>query len=261
MGSHPLHTEEWFEKTLKIGWLKQIISSMAPLAKFSLVVIAPILLIAVVMWLMQPWLWGIAWMICAFLILGYSIGISNLDTDIAAHLSNLRKLDAEIDPDEVIERHQSVMQSLAHDEFSKVYPVLFWFLAIGPVGALLYRLTMQFQNSGGVTESDRNFATRILHGMDWIPVRITGLAFAVVGNFVYCTRRLVESLVEWDIPAVSLLCSLAELSVMVDESGPTTTQDFVRKAEMQTMAVQNLLHRSLLFWIALIAILTVLGWG
>jgi AmpE protein len=261
MGTHPLHTEEWFEKSLKIGWMEQTISSLAPLAKFILVVILPVLVITGVMWLMQGWMWGIAWMVCAFLILGYSIGISRLDTDIAEHLSSLRKLDTEIDPDKVVEHHQLVMQSLVHDEFSKVYPVLFWFWAIGPVGALLYRLTMQFQNSANLTEGDRKFAARILHALDWIPVRITGLAFSVVGNFVYCTRRLVDSLFDWSTPAVALLCSMAELSVMADESSPATAQDFIRKAEVQTIAVQNLLHRSLLFWIALLAVLTVLGWG
>lgn len=78
-----------------------------------------------------------------------------------------------------------------------VFAVVFWFLLLpGPAGALLYRMAFYLSRRWGSrpdAELDAfgAFARRAFALIDWIPVRVTACAFAVVGDFedaVYCWR-------------------------------------------------------------------------
>ncbi|MDP2751344.1 MAG: regulatory signaling modulator protein AmpE [Rhodocyclaceae bacterium] len=59
-----------------------------------------------------------------------------------------------------------------------VFAPLFWFSLLGPAGALLYRLAAFFEAEGA-----NPFARRAFVVIDWLPVRLTAIAFAVVGDF------------------------------------------------------------------------------
>jgi cobalamin biosynthesis protein CobD/CbiB len=78
-----------------------------------------------------------------------------------------------------------------------VFGVIFWFVLLpGPVGAVLYRLAMFLARRWGTTEAPElepfgRFARRAFALLDWLPLRFTAAAFAVVGDFedaVYCWR-------------------------------------------------------------------------
>ena len=78
-----------------------------------------------------------------------------------------------------------------------VFAVLLWFVLLpGPCGALLYRLSLIVRERWGRApdEADKGFATFAIQSfsiIDWLPVRVTASAFAVVGGFAdaaYCWR-------------------------------------------------------------------------
>lgn len=81
-----------------------------------------------------------------------------------------------------------------------VFAPLFWFVVLGPAGALLYRLARHFAQAwngrgspiqGAELGEFGDFARRAFAAIDWLPVRLTAASFAVVGNFedaVYCWR-------------------------------------------------------------------------
>jgi len=74
-----------------------------------------------------------------------------------------------------------------------LFAPIFWFVLLGPAGALLYRLALLTQiewaklpNSGF-----HAFTSRAFGWLDWLPARFTAGGFAVVGDFedaVYCWR-------------------------------------------------------------------------
>lgn len=79
-----------------------------------------------------------------------------------------------------------------------VFAVLFWFVLLpGPCGAVLYRLAHIVYERWSRREiaEGNNFATfsqRIFGMIDWLPLRATASAFAIVGDFedaVYCWRN------------------------------------------------------------------------
>ena len=91
------------------------------------------------------------------------------------------------------------------DAYRQVFGVLFWFMVLpGPVGAVLYRAAVLLADEwkGVVPGADVSAPVRslsvfgeparqLLRWVDWIPVRLTALSFAVVGDFedaVYCWR-------------------------------------------------------------------------
>lgn len=80
-----------------------------------------------------------------------------------------------------------------------VFAVIFWFVLLpGPSGAVLYRLASFLDKAwGGGALGDAElgcfgkFAHNAFEFLDWLPVRVTAAAFAVVGDFedaVYCWR-------------------------------------------------------------------------
>jgi adenosylcobinamide-phosphate synthase len=91
-----------------------------------------------------------------------------------------------------------------------VFAPCFWFVMFGPAGALLYRLSLSFQQQWG----DRRdaefgdfgaFAVQAFAAIDWLPVRLTAVSFAVVGDFedaVYCWRN---QALRWPEPSAGIL--------------------------------------------------------
>lgn len=74
-----------------------------------------------------------------------------------------------------------------------VFAPLLWFIVIGPAGALFYRLALFFWCQWGPDEYGAfgQFSRRAFAAIDWLPLRISAAAFAVVGDFedaVFCWR-------------------------------------------------------------------------
>jgi adenosylcobinamide-phosphate synthase len=78
-----------------------------------------------------------------------------------------------------------------------VFGPVAWFLVLGPVGALVYRMAALLEEKwGGRSDAEFGqfgaFAARCFYWMDWLPARLTAASFAVVGNFedaIYCWRN------------------------------------------------------------------------
>jgi adenosylcobinamide-phosphate synthase len=83
----------------------------------------------------------------------------------------------------------------------RAFGIFFWFLMpLGPAGAILYRVSEYLAWAWNEPEPMRSepfgrFAARIFYLIDWIPARLTAIAFAVVGNFedaIYAWRNFSE---------------------------------------------------------------------
>ena len=72
---------------------------------------------------------------------------------------------------------------------------VFWFIILGPVGAVIYRAADLLAERWGRAEPEKRvfarFAERAFFWIDWLPARITAASFAIAGNFedaAYCWR-------------------------------------------------------------------------
>lgn len=97
------------------------------------------------------------------------------------------------------------------DAYRQVFAVLFWFAVLpGPAGAVLYRACALLADAWAGPEPGDDDETpiarsriafgaparRLLWLLDWVPVRLTALSFAIVGDFedaAYCWRTQAQT--------------------------------------------------------------------
>jgi adenosylcobinamide-phosphate synthase len=94
-----------------------------------------------------------------------------------------------------------------------VFGVFFWFLMpIGPACAVMYRVAEYLARAWNAPRHPGNdafgrFAATAFYWIDWIPARLTAVAFAVVGNFedaIYAWRNFAH---RWDDEAIGIILS------------------------------------------------------
>lgn len=167
-----------------------------------------------------------------------------------------------------------------------VFGVFFWFLLpLGPIGAVLYRVAEHLATTWNGPDHLRGepfgrFATRAFYWIDWAPVRLTAIAFAIVGNFedaIYAWRNFAS---RWKDETLGILLSAgggalglrlgAAREAAVDVAGvdPETQlaaglPDTPPGEEATARALQStvgLVWRALLLWMLLLLLVSIAAW-
>jgi adenosylcobinamide-phosphate synthase len=168
-----------------------------------------------------------------------------------------------------------------------VFGVFFWILTpLGAVGAVMYRVAEYLSrvwNEPRMAERDEfgRFARQAFYVIDWIPVRLTAAAFAVVGNFedaIYAWRNFAG---RWQDEAVGIILSAGGGAMGIrlgasQESALKVTvidTDLVEAngidpeippgEEASSRALQStvgLVWRALLLWMLLVLLLSIAKW-
>lgn len=168
-----------------------------------------------------------------------------------------------------------------------VFGVFLWFLLpLGPVGAVLYRtaeyLMRAWNEPGRMSgESFGKFANKAFYWIDWVPARLTAVAFAVVGNFedaVYAWRNFAD---RWENEAVGIILSAGSGALGVRLGNPAEKAVSIPQVDMTTgefasvepesmpgeeptlrslQSTVGLLWRATLLWLLLLLLLSVAVW-
>ena len=160
-----------------------------------------------------------------------------------------------------------------------VFGPLIWFAVLGPAGALFYRLCYvldQQWGRRGEIEFGRfgDFARRAFEIIDWLPLRLTATAFAVVGDFedaVHCWRT---QAVRWPEAGTGILLASGAGALGVRLGMPvhdalTETGDPGDRPELGLgedadpdfmQSTIGLVWRSLVLGLAVLALVWVSGW-
>jgi adenosylcobinamide-phosphate synthase len=183
-----------------------------------------------------------------------------------------------------------VIEHSALSAHRHVFGVLAWFsvlaaIGLGPAGAVFYRMselvsrhwrTVDKQKKGWVSESLQDAGATAWHAVDWLPARLTALAFAVVGNFeeaIDCWRNHAQRFPD-DNDGVVLAATSGALNVRlggealrpdvgsrlgeVDDADDLDSESTPgRSPEMAHLAsLVGLVWRSVVLWMVLLALLT-----
>jgi len=168
-----------------------------------------------------------------------------------------------------------------------VFGVFFWFLMpLGPAGAIMYRVAEHLTRAWNEPEHLKNeafgkFAIKAFYWIDWIPARLTAIAFAVVGNFedaIYAWRNFAH---RWPDEAIGIILSAGggamglrlgsarEIAASLPPADATTVDVVSAESESPpgeeatARALQStvgLVWRALLLWMLLLLLLSFAVW-
>jgi AmpE protein len=203
---------------------------------------------------------AIAWLGFSLVVLFYSIDSINLEQSIDRHLQWLNGLTALDEVDEVKPRQHGFMMNTGYQAFQSIHPVLFWFLLLGPIGALIYGLSRRYQEGLEPQDTEAQRLTQIVYWLEWLPVRVSGLIFGLLGNFDACMKVWLENLLSVDASSKALLRQLIHQAISeVDYSVVGDISVFRDLARQDVAAFQSLLGRTLYGWLGVAALLTIIG--
>ncbi|MDX1589343.1 MAG: regulatory signaling modulator protein AmpE [Oleiphilaceae bacterium] len=160
--------------------------------------------------------------------------------------------------------HLLLAQALINQSFERYFLPIFWYALLGPVGLVLALGALSLSLHYPARSIRRLFA-RIVTLLAWLPSRMLSFSFAIAGDF---TGWLHEQRRERHLPGESrqawllrgasgALSSYALDPRRFEQLHPGEWPDYGRRS---LWAVRDLLNRSMLVWIAVMAVLAILGW-
>ncbi len=156
-----------------------------------------------------------------------------------------------------------------------VFGVMMWFVALGAVGAIAYRLAALLNDRwGGARDVETGafgvFAARAFEVIDWLPVRLTAFGFAVAGDFmgaVECWRGQAQT---WRSRPQGIILAAAAGALGVKLGGVLHQDSGIEyrpqlgdgdEADVDYMeAAVGLIWRALVLWLFLILLASIASW-
>lgn len=238
-------------------------------ARLALAVLAPALLAQLALHALYPVLFGLPWIGLAAFLLLYSMGRRDFHDLLerynqqcrsgdfeGAYLTTLSELGWASERDNPVsaeEVHRLVQHGFFYEGFQRWFAVLFYFVLLGPAGALAYRLLQLCARDFEV-----DLARRCLYLADWIPARLLAAAFSLTGDFVGSRDKLLEAMVDTSLGAPELLQGVGRAALDLDAEQAPEDVDFGALAAEENSEMAGLLFRSAACWVAVISLLVLL---
>jgi len=257
-------------------WMKQKLSRISNWNDtFSLLVIIllPIISVAVVHYKLyeSSSLLGFAFSV---LVLAYSLGPRDIygltqrliDLPSESCTTEMRSIAGQLLPGPLPD-DQNALFGMVKDKLllainTNLLAVLFWFAILGPMGAILYRLTLTVHESQNQdTEHNEEYsstASMLYAILNWLPAHLTAISFSASGSFV-------DALHNWKNNAVKNPLSNQECDAMLISVGHGAmrvedTQD-ICNAKPVVDGIIAMAKRSIILGLTVLALLTMSGWA
>ncbi|MCI0400368.1 MAG: regulatory signaling modulator protein AmpE [Gammaproteobacteria bacterium] len=239
-----------------------------------LVVIAPPLFAVALIFAWVENVLGFLYYVFATVVLLYSLGPKDLKTQIEAYIEALKtgdktrarsvakELMASDAPGNKHVRAHSLVERILVQANNRLFAVVFWFAILGPIGALLYRLASELVlQPSSQCKGFAGSADDLYDILNWAPARLLALGYAIAGSLVdaleawreneEASLRVNESVIKAS-GMHALQFSLHQDDVNIDQS--------TENEEYWITATQGLVDRTLIVWLTVLAIMTLVGW-
>lgn len=250
------HDGPWLRLLQRVEGRSDVASR--PWLGLSLSVLLPVLLLGLLLMALKPLAYGWLSLPLHLLVLLYSLGRGQGKLEFGAFRDAWRRGDDEAavlvaerdlgvgasDAPSLLHAVEAQLLWRSHQGF---FAVIFWYVLLGPMAALAYRLlALTIEHAGSEAMCER--AGQIRHAFDWLPVRVLLASFGLVGNFVAVNRALLHDLLHWEIPAPRLLAEIGPVAADLGE--PYQGEAGISRLD----SLAALLVRARMLWYAAIAL-------
>lgn len=236
--------------------------------------VPPIFVVAFLDHLLQGWFFNFFKFLFDLFILLYCLNASDIRRQLADYFNAatredaqasyyhgfafIKKSSAQTPPEDSGHLVRAVTRAIFLNADQHIFAIIFWYILLGPVGAVLYYLVNRIiflakQNQPELI-AFKDAAQQIQSILDWIPVRITGLCYALVGQFNYAFTKWLKYLKLGSSKSQELAYCLGLAALELDETDPATAQ------LSENYSALTLIDRSLVIWIVVIAVFTLGAW-
>lgn len=208
-----LGVERYFRLGLhlhRFSWLSSYVSLLQKIIKppflwkswaaVALLELPILILVALLCYLTADHLYGFIGLLFAIVVLLYCLGPEDIYQEVQDYLAAstsedqelqnqyLTEIVAPVPPQLLLTQTRTLNAAILVKGNNQLLGVLFWFLMLGPIGAVLYRLTdmltrLSFTEEK-LVEATSQFNT-LWQLLNWIPARLTALIYTLMGNFTH----------------------------------------------------------------------------
>lgn len=225
---------------------------------------------------------GVLAFVFSVVVLLFCLGPGDLDSDTrefvyayragdkeAAHRCAVVLIGAAGAPADSKQLVHAVIEAILIQACERIFGVLFWFIVLGPMGAVLYRLSsllknlmasQQPQDSGGYAD-----ASSVLCGiLGWLPARLTALSYAMAGSFADAMYKWREDgrgrRTDWVNGCAGVLVASGLGALRMDGDDLRVRTDEHLADTLQVKSAMALVWRTVALWLVVILFVTVAGW-
>ncbi len=244
----------------------------------------PLLVVGLLQFWFYEWLWGIPGFLLGVAVLLLALSATNLDALADAYIDACEEEDeeraarvaAEIRPEgeavSTAPRGQDIVDILLVQAL-RWFGVLFWYAVLGPLGAVLFRLSAHLRmHSDEVATLDPSTtgyseaARRLYAILSWIPARLMAIGYALSGHFDGAMQGWRASQEATSMPMdadAALLISAGEGALHGEAPVFTRTASSASLpgAAVAVRAAVALIERTLKVWLVIIALMTFAHWA
>ena len=232
-----------------------------------LALVPVVLVVGLLQWALDGIAFGLPALLFGVAVVFYAWGPRDLDVDVAAVVD----ADDSAECREALARLRPAAATGAADggdsmgrvfiaALRRWFGVLFWFVVLGAVGALLYRLVAIAAEDepalylpGGTVEGAR----RLLVLLDWPVAQLMAFSLALVGNFDVVVSAWKAAGGAGLRRATGALAAAGRAGVRDEPAGADAADPLLADAMRDAM---SLVWRVLLAWLAVLALFVVAGW-
>jgi membrane protein required for beta-lactamase induction len=258
---HDLRDMAWFEFYAQA--IQRVTGKRMPPLQFLIILTLPVTLLLGIQILLQDFLFNIPAFVFGVIVFIYCLGPACLSTDIEAYIhartlgdedealhyaGTITDSTASTSPDQ---QTSDVTRAILHIANERIFATIFWFIVLGPFGAILYRLISELSKLIEFNEL-AEFSEYIHSIMAWIPARMLAAGYALTGNFdgAYHGYKDREQSTDFTQSNAEVLIS----------TGLGAMHNLDRENELASIyAAQALVMRSVIVWVGILAVMTLGG--
>jgi membrane protein required for beta-lactamase induction len=237
-----------------------------------------VLLIVLPVWLgvgllqnwVGEWLFGLAGLLFYIAVFVYCLGPRDLSADVDTYCEvcstsdeDLRQraagrlLQGEQPPEDTAECSQRISSAVLSEANDRLFAVLFWFVLLGPLGAVMYR-SASVLYSRRQDESDFTASVAWLYAvLLWLPARLVALGYALSGHFDSALegwRQAHQHTPQGAEGSTYILVATGNGALGLEASS------FAADPAEPVRSAMRLVWRTLTVWIVVLSLLVLAGW-